>query len=44
MIIRGFLDMEIEGLGRELDARIAGIAELAGHSERESGKGDAQWR
>lgn len=33
MIIRGFLDADIEGLGRELDARIAEIAELAGHGE-----------
>jgi len=31
MIIRGFLDADIEGLGPELDARIAEIAELAGH-------------
>jgi Fe-S cluster assembly scaffold protein SufB len=33
MIIRGFLDADIEGLGPELDARIAEIAELAGHGE-----------
>lgn len=33
MIIRGFLDTDIEGLGPELDARIAEIAELAGHGE-----------
>jgi Fe-S cluster assembly scaffold protein SufB len=33
MIIRGFLDMDIEGLGPELDERIAEIAELAGHGE-----------
>jgi hypothetical protein len=33
MIIRGFLDVDIEGLGPELDARIAEIAELAGHGE-----------
>jgi len=32
MIIRGFLDADIEGLGSELDARIAEIAELAGHA------------
>jgi uncharacterized protein len=31
MIIRGFLDADIEGLGSELDARIGEIAELAGH-------------
>jgi Fe-S cluster assembly scaffold protein SufB len=33
MIIRGFLDVAIEGLGPELDARIAEIVELAGHGE-----------
>lgn len=33
MIIRGFLDADIEGLGKELDARIADIAEMAGHGE-----------
>jgi Fe-S cluster assembly scaffold protein SufB len=33
MIIRGFLDLDIQGLGPELDARIAEIAELAGHGE-----------
>jgi Fe-S cluster assembly scaffold protein SufB len=33
MIIRGFLDADIEGLGPELDARITEIAELAGHGE-----------
>jgi Fe-S cluster assembly scaffold protein SufB len=33
MIIRGFLDVDIKGLGPELDARIAEIAELAGHGE-----------
>ena len=33
MIIRGFLDADIEGLGPELNARIAEIAELAGHGE-----------
>lgn len=33
MIIRGFLDTNIAGLGPELDARIAEIAELAGHGE-----------
>ena len=31
LIIRGFLGEEIVGLGPELDARIAEIAELAGH-------------
>jgi len=31
LIIRGFLEADIEGLGPELDARIAEIAELAGH-------------
>jgi len=33
MIIRGFLDTDIEGLGPELDAKIAEIAQLAGHGE-----------
>jgi hypothetical protein len=33
MIIRGFLDVDIEGLGEELDARVADIVELAGHGE-----------
>jgi len=33
MIIRGFLDADIAGLGPELDARIAEITELAGHGE-----------
>ncbi|MBN2554779.1 MAG: SufD family Fe-S cluster assembly protein [Anaerolineales bacterium] len=33
MIIRGFLDADIEGLGKELDARIADIARMAGHGE-----------
>jgi Fe-S cluster assembly scaffold protein SufB len=33
LIIRGFLEADIEGLGPELDARIAEIAELAGHGE-----------
>jgi hypothetical protein len=33
MIVRGFLDIGIEGLGPELDLRIAEIAELAGHGE-----------
>jgi Fe-S cluster assembly scaffold protein SufB len=33
MIIRGFLNVDIKGLGAELDARIAEIAELAGHGE-----------
>jgi Fe-S cluster assembly scaffold protein SufB len=33
MIIRGFLDTDIEGLGPELDERIATIAALAGHGE-----------
>ena len=31
LIIRGFLDADIEGLSPELDARIAEIAEIAGH-------------
>jgi Fe-S cluster assembly scaffold protein SufB len=31
MIIRGFLDADIKGLGSELDNRIADITELAGH-------------
>jgi uncharacterized protein len=34
MIIRGFLSSDIKGLGPELDARIAEIAELAGHGEK----------
>ena len=33
MIIRGFLNADVKGLGPELDARIAKIAELAGHGE-----------
>jgi Fe-S cluster assembly scaffold protein SufB len=33
LIIRGFLGADIAGLGPELDARIAEIAELAGHGE-----------
>ncbi len=33
MIVRGFLDNNIRGLGEELDRRIAEIAELAGHGE-----------
>ncbi len=33
LIIRGFLGEEIVGLSPELDARIAEIAELAGHGE-----------
>jgi hypothetical protein len=33
MIIRGFLDVDIKGLGPELDARITELAELAGHGE-----------
>jgi len=33
MIIRGFLGAEIVGLSPELDARIAEIAEVAGHGE-----------
>ena len=33
MIIRGFFDADFEYLGSELDARIAEIAELAGHGE-----------
>lgn len=33
MIIRGFLDADIEGLGKELDARIDSIAQMAGHGE-----------
>ncbi len=33
MIIRGFLDSDIKGLGPELDKSIAEIAELAGHGE-----------
>jgi len=35
MLIRGFLHADIEDLGPELDARIAEIAELAGHGEGE---------
>ncbi|WP_319559366.1 SufD family Fe-S cluster assembly protein [Marispirochaeta sp.] len=31
MIVRGFLDADISGLGPELDRRISDIAELAGH-------------
>lgn len=34
LLIRGFLWAEVEGLGAELDARIAEIAELAGHVDR----------
>ncbi len=34
LIIRGFLGEEIVGLSPELDARIAEIAELAGHGEK----------
>ena len=34
MIIRGFLGTGIEGLGAELDAQIAEIAEIAGHGEK----------
>jgi hypothetical protein len=33
LIIRGFLGGEIVGLSPELDARIAEIAEIAGHGE-----------
>ncbi len=33
LIIRGFLDADIEGLGQELDSRISEIVELAGHGE-----------
>ena len=33
MIVRGFLDADISGLGPELDRRITEIAELAGHGE-----------
>jgi Fe-S cluster assembly scaffold protein SufB len=33
LIIRGFLDADVEGFSPELDARIAEIAELAGHGE-----------
>ena len=33
LIIRGFLDADIEGLSPELDARIAEISKLAGHGE-----------
>jgi hypothetical protein len=34
LIIRGFLQADVIGLGPELDARIAQIAELAGHGEK----------
>jgi Fe-S cluster assembly scaffold protein SufB len=34
LIIRGFLGADIAGLGSELDARIAEIAEMAGHGEK----------
>ena len=34
LIIRGFLGGEIVGLSPELDARIAEIAEIAGHGEK----------
>jgi len=33
MIVRGFLDSDIRGLGEELERRISEIAELAGHGE-----------
>ena len=33
LLIRGFLGADIEGLGAELDAQIAEIAEIAGHGE-----------
>jgi hypothetical protein len=33
MIIRGFLDINITGLNKELDAQIARIAEISGHGE-----------
>lgn len=33
LLIRGFLGVDIEGLGEELDAQIEGIAEIAGHGE-----------
>jgi Fe-S cluster assembly scaffold protein SufB len=33
MIIRGFLNADIAGLGEELDARIDQIAEMSGHGE-----------
>lgn len=33
MLIRGFLGRDVAGLGPELDARIAEIAQLAGHGE-----------
>lgn len=33
LLIRGFLGADVAGLGPELDARIAEIAELAGHGE-----------
>jgi Fe-S cluster assembly scaffold protein SufB len=32
-LIRGFIGADIKGLGKELEARIAEIAELAGHGE-----------
>jgi uncharacterized protein len=34
MIVRGFLDADIAGLGTELDAQIAELTELAGHGEK----------
>jgi len=34
MLIRGFLGMDIIGLGDELDAQIAEIVEIAGHGEK----------
>lgn len=33
LLIRGFVGNDIKGLGKELEARIAEIAELAGHGE-----------
>ena len=33
LMIRGFMGSEIEGLGSDLDAQIAEIAEIAGHGE-----------
>jgi Fe-S cluster assembly scaffold protein SufB len=33
LLIRGFLGADIEGLGTELDSKIAGLVELAGHGE-----------
>ena len=33
IIIRGFLDADIAGLGSELDSRLAEIARLAGHGK-----------